>query len=40
MAAIIDRKRFIEAETGFPIDIIEDNTLENVSAVSQMALET
>jgi tetratricopeptide (TPR) repeat protein len=37
MANITNRKVSIEAETGFPIEIIEDNTLEYVSAVSQMA---
>lgn len=38
MQAVDERKRTLEArEGGYPIDIIEDNSLDYVSAVSQMA---
>ena len=37
MELIIDRKKNIESRTGFPIQVMEDNSLEYVSAVAQMA---
>jgi len=37
METILHRKRVIEEEGGFPIQVMEDNSLEYVSAVAQMA---
>lgn len=37
MEAVLDRKREIEREGGFPIQVVEDNSLEYVSAIAQMA---
>jgi len=37
MASIMDQKVKTEEQTGYPIEVLEDNTLEYVSAISQMA---
>jgi Tfp pilus assembly protein PilF len=37
MSYILGHKREVEERTGFPIQIIEDNSLEYVSAIAQMA---
>ena len=37
MEAVLERKREIEREGGFPIRVVEDNSLEYVSAIAQMA---
>ena len=37
MEAVLHRKREIEREGGFPIRVVEDNSLEYVSAIAQMA---
>jgi tetratricopeptide (TPR) repeat protein len=37
MASIMGQKIRVEEQTGYPIQIVEDNTLEYVSAISQMA---
>ena len=35
--AVLDRKKNIESKSGFPIQVVEDNSLEYISATVQMA---
>lgn len=37
MGVIVERKDEIERQSGFPVQVVEDNSLEYVSAVAQMA---
>ena len=37
IAYILDQKKEVEERTGFPIQVLEDNSLEYVSAIAQMA---
>lgn len=37
METVLERKKEIEARSGFPVQVVEDNSLEYVSAIAQMA---